>query len=289
MKNSVRAISTARGVALLRAVESSRPANERVFADPYARSFVNPLSYLASRPVILSGLPDRLLLGGTIAFAIAREQHVHDEMSREIGAGLEQVVILGAGFDTRAYRTPGMDALTVFEVDHPITQGAKRKAIRGVVEPMPANVRFVAVDFDTDSLGERLKASGYREDVRTLFVWQGVTMYLTPGGVDATLGFIARHSGPGSVVIFDYFYSDVLHTSEAASLRAMTWLMGEKVTFGIAADGIVPFLTSRGFSGIETVDGAALQRRYLTKAHARGPIKVGAAIVTARVAGPSVP
>ena len=247
MKNSVRAISTARGVALLRAVESSRPADERVFVDPYARSFVNPLSYLASRQVILSGLPDRLFLGGTIAFAIAREQYVHDEIIREIEAGLEQMVILGAGFDTRAYRTPGMDGIAVFEVDHPVTQGAKLKAIRGVVEPMPANVTFVAVDFDTDSLGERLQASGYREDLRTLFVWQGVTMYLTPGGVDATLHFIAAHSAPGSVVIFDYFYGDVLHKSEAASIRAVTWLMGEKMTFGIPADEIVPFLTSRGF------------------------------------------
>lgn len=121
----------------------ARPEAERVCSDPYARSFVNPINLLVSGPFIRAGLPDRLFLGGAMSFAVAREQYVHEVMIAEVAAGIGQMVILGAGFDTRAYRVAGIGEVPLFEVDHPVTQAAKRQAIRGVVEPFPANVRFV--------------------------------------------------------------------------------------------------------------------------------------------------
>jgi methyltransferase (TIGR00027 family) len=270
-------------MALLRASETARPEAERVCFDPYARSFVNPITYLAAAPFMRAGLPDRLFLAGTMTFALAREQYVHDLIVSEAKAGLDQIVILGAGFDTRAYRTPETAGLPVFEVDHPVTQAAKREAIAGLGVAVPAQVAFVAVDFDKDDLGERLRSAGYREARRTLFVWQGVTMYLTPGGIDRTLAFIAGHSAPGSAVVFDYLYRASMASSQTIGMRFVAWAMGERVTFGIDAAEIGPFLESRGFSGVRNADGAELSRRYLTGRKAGRPMTEAGAIVSAQV------
>ncbi len=284
MKATAQAISTARGVALLRAAEMQRPEAERVCSDPYARSFVNPISLFVSGPFIRAGLPDRLFLGGAMSFALAREQYIHDLMAAEVAAGLGQMVILGAGFDTRAYRLEGLGDVPVFEVDHPVTQAAKRRAVQGVVAPFPANVRFVAVDFDRDALGDRLAEAGYDPAKRTLFVWQGVTMYLTAEGVDRTLAFVASHSAPGSVVIFDYFYRSNLGANSTLGLRLVTRAMGEDTVFGIDGSEIAGFLGARGFTDVRDVDGLALKARYLTGVNASRPMTADGAIVSARVA-----
>jgi methyltransferase (TIGR00027 family) len=281
MKADRRQISTARGVALVRAMEMTRPEVERVSSDPYAPKFVSPLMVLATRVSVATGISRLIGVEPMINFAVAREQYVHDLIEREARIGLEQIVILGAGFDTRAYRIAGLSAITVFEVDHPVTQAAKREALRGLVEPLPPNVILVAVDFDTEDLGERLRAEGYRDTVRTLFVWQGVTMYLTPEGVDHTLAFIATRSGSGSVLVFDYF--DIAEGGNTG-IRFFTKAMGEAVTFGIPGRQIEMFLTSRGFVDVHNIDGAELKRLHLTGVNAGRPMAGGVGIVSAQVA-----
>jgi methyltransferase (TIGR00027 family) len=103
--------------------------------------------------------------------------------------------------------------------------------LKKVINPLPDHVTFIPVDFNTQTLGERLLTSGYNERGKTLFIWQGVTMYLTPEGVDSTLAFIANHSGPGSVVIFDYFYNETLY--DMKTVRRITRVIGERLIFGI--------------------------------------------------------
>jgi methyltransferase (TIGR00027 family) len=283
MKRALWPMSTARGVALLRAIEMLRPAGERISTDPYARHFVDPLTLHATRAMISTGLSNALGLEGLMNFAVVRERHVEALMQDEVAAGLVQIVILGAGFDTRAYRLEGLGAVPVYEVDHPLTQAAKRRALQGVVTP-PPNVKFVTVDFETDDLGERLRAAGYDESARTLFVWQGVIMYLTPSGIDHTLAFIANHSAPGSVVIFDYMYERLLRRLRGpTAMRVFTRAMGEDITFGLDGDKVEAFLTARGFGNVANVDGDALARRYLTGRNARRPMERDAGIVSARV------
>jgi methyltransferase (TIGR00027 family) len=271
-------ISTARGVALVRAIEMTRPLGERVSSDPYARHFVNPLTVQFMRLVDTLGINRLTGVEGLMNFALAREQYIEDVMAREIGAGVQQIVVLGAGFDTRAYRIPGAEGLPVFEVDHPVTQSAKRESLRGVVDPMPANVRFVGVDFETDDLGECLRKAGYSETARTLFVWQGVIVYLTREGADRTLAFIARRSGPASVVVFDSMDSTALSGPGARGLRVFTSAMGERVSFGIGPGEIAAFLEARGFASTELFDDQAMQRTYL----GRRPVARGVFIATAR-------
>ncbi|MEO6014611.1 MAG: SAM-dependent methyltransferase [Devosia sp.] len=276
-------MSTARGVALVRAMEMARPESERISSDPYAASFVNPVSLHGVRLMSALGVLGLIGVEPMLNFAIVRERYVHDLIIAEAKAGLDQIVILGAGFDTRTYRIAEIAAVPVYEVDHPVTQAQKRKALRAVVDPLPANVKFVGVDFETDDLGVQLAAAGYREEKRTLFVWQGVTMYLTSDGIDRTLAFVAQHSASGSVVVFDYFVAADISSGEARTIRFFTGMMGEAVTFSIDSGKIGPFLESRGFTDVRNAGPAEMARPYLTGPNAKRPMANGVAVVSARV------
>lgn len=274
---------TARGVALVRTLEMLRPKEQRVIEDPYARSFINPVMLGLVRVVVATGLWARLGVEGMMNFAVVREKHIHELMVAQARDGIEQVVILGAGYDTRAYRIPELAALPVFEVDHPVTQAEKRRALRGVVDPLPPNVHFVGVDFDTDDLGARLAAAGYDATKRTLFVWQGVIVYLTPEGVDRTLEFVAKHSAPGSTLVFDYIDKEALLGGDVATIRFLTKAMGEAITFSVPEAELPAFLTQRGYGTVELVTAGELRRLHFAGLHAGRPLTHGVGIAIARV------
>jgi methyltransferase (TIGR00027 family) len=213
--------TTAEGIALVRAIEASRPPDKRICYDPIARALVNPISVFLSKLVIDYGIYDRFFAPGVgaIEFITARERYIDDFLKTCLSEGLDQVVILGAGFDTRAYRIAGIEQTRVFEVDHPATQEVKLQRLNKVIDPLPDHVTFIPVDFSAHTLAERLPASSYDEQGKTLFIWQGVTMYLTPEEIDSTLAFITNHSGPGSVVVFDYFYNETLRDMKMEAAR----------------------------------------------------------------------
>jgi methyltransferase (TIGR00027 family) len=210
--------TTAEGMALVRAIEASRPEGRRICYDPIARSLVPGYKFTLSKLTIDSGLYARFF-PGAIEFMTARERYIDDFLKACLREGLDQIVIPGAGFDTRAYRIEGIEKTRVFEVDHPATQEVKLKRLKKVIDPLPDHVTFVSIDFNTKTLDERLPASGYDEQGKTLFIWQGVTMYLTPEAVDSTLAFIAHHSGQGSAVIFDYFYNEFLRDTSRPEVK----------------------------------------------------------------------
>ena len=128
-------------------------------------------------------------------------------------AGIEQVVLLGAGLDARAWSMPALAGATVFEVDHPTTQVAKR-AWLGASAPMARAVRFVPVDFEREQFPPALDAAAFDRHARTLWIWEGVVMYLTDEAVRSTLRDIARCSVPGSVLIANY------HTPHSRAVEA---------------------------------------------------------------------
>jgi len=280
----LRPMSTARGVALVRAVEMLRPEAERIASDPYARSFVNGFNVHGLRFMLATGMSRLMGIEPMINFAIVREQYIEDLIRRQAQRGLDQIVILGAGFDTRAYRIAELVGIGVFEVDHPVTQRQKRAALERIPNAVPPDVRFVGVDFEVDDLGERLRAAGYREDVRTLFVWQGVSMYLTQAGIDRTLAFVAQHSGKGSVVVFDYFDARAMKSAEAVVIRLFTGLMGERVTWALDQREVEAFLAARGFTDVRNADHSQMAAPYLTGANARRAMAKGVNIVAASVA-----
>lgn len=280
--------TTAEGMALIRAIESAKPEGVRICYDPYARALLPGISYTLSKLVIDSGIYNRIAKGG-IEFITARERYIEDFLKTCLGEGLDQVVILGAGFDTRAYHIAGIEKTRVFEVDHPDSQEEKLKRLKKVIDPLPDHVTFVAVDFNTQTLSERLPSSGYNEQGKTLFIWQGVTVYLTMEGVDSTLAFIANHSGPGSAVIFDYFYNETLRDTSRPEVRMMqrtARVTGEGFLFGIDQGQIEPFLTRRGFHAVHNAKGEDLKRLYFTGPNAGREVPSGCDIVSARVGNP---
>jgi methyltransferase (TIGR00027 family) len=151
---------SAAGVALLRAIEAQKPEGERICYDPYARLFLPTISFFFSELVVTSGIYERIA-PGAVAFVVARERYIDDYLQACRAEGLDRVVILGAEYDTRADRIAGIEQTRVFEIDHPASQEVKLKLLKKVVDPLPAHVTFVPLDFNTQTLDERLPACGY--------------------------------------------------------------------------------------------------------------------------------
>jgi methyltransferase (TIGR00027 family) len=142
---------------------------------------------------------------------IARTKHIDQSLQASLAEGVRQVVILGAGFDSRAYRMgPDHKDVRFFEVDSPATQEDKKQRVIRVFGSLPPNVVYVPVDFETQSLRTRLSEAGFQAGDPAFFVWEGVTMYLNAEAIDATLDYIARGTAPGSSIIFDYIPASVI-------------------------------------------------------------------------------
>jgi methyltransferase (TIGR00027 family) len=277
---------TAVGIAIVRSIESEHPETERICYDPYARRFVNDFLY---RFVCLF---DKLGYSekkgpGVMGFLAVRERHIDEFLKTQLQSGLEQLVILGAGLDARAYRFDELKRARVFEVDHPASQAGKIEKIRQLLGNLPAHVTYVSVDFNTQSLGARLAESGYDELRKTLFIWQGVTQYITPEAVDATLAFIANHSGAGSSVIFDYMYPTLLdgtiQRGEVSKMRQNRWMSGEMLAFGIPEGAVRKYLELRGFSDVQDADHKFLHRAYFHGSNTKRTVAYGYAIASAFV------
>lgn len=277
---------SAEGVAFIRAIEAQKPEEKRVCYDPYARALIpGGISYYLIKLVINSGIYDRIAPGAT-AFIVGRERYIDDFLKTSLRAGFDQVVILGAGFDTRAYRIDGIEKTKVFEIDHPATQEVKLSRLKKVIDHMPDYVTFIPVDFNTQQLSERMQSSDYDQQGKTLFIWQGVTYFLTQEGVDSTLDFIANHSGEGSAVIFDYCYNEMLRDTRhgyGKMMKQAARLSGEAYMFGIDQGQIEPFMIKRGFHDIHNVMLEDLKPLYFTGSNAGRVLPEGIAIVSARV------
>lgn len=278
--------ASAAGVALMRVIETRKPENERICYDPYASALIpGGILYFLAGLMIDTRFYDRLS-NGAKTFVVGRERYIDDFLTAGLQDGVDQVVILGAGFDTRAYRIPGIEKTRVFEIDHPDTQVVKLERLEKVISPLSGYVTFVPVDFNTQRLEERLLSSGYNEHGKTLFIWQGVTYFLTAEGVDNTLAFIAKHSGPGSKVIFDYFYNETLHDPKRSDIKGMrrtAKLIGEAYLFGIDQGQIEPFLIQRGFRNIHNMELEDIKRLYFFGPNASRMMTTGIAIVSAEV------
>jgi methyltransferase (TIGR00027 family) len=278
---------TAQGIAAIRAIESSKPPEERICYDPLARRLVSPVFYLLAK--LLAGYGE-WRAPGAMEFIIARARCFDDYLQAHLDDGIEQLVILGAGLDSKAYRFEQLIGdVKVFEVDHPATQREKRKKLERVFGELPGHVSFVPVDFNQETL-EKLYEFGYQKACKTLFIWEGVTYYLTAEGVDSTLRFVRENSGEASAIAFDYVYTSALTAAhkrgEVARMQRYGGLTGEPLTFGIQEGQLQDFLGRRGYVQIENVTGEDLKRAYFTGANRERPIAPIYAIAHATVGPP---
>jgi methyltransferase (TIGR00027 family) len=193
---------TAQRVAFSRAAHQLLDAAPLVLEDPVALPLLgrDSASQVRAQRLALQTPPARALR----AFLVARSRIAEDALAAAVAAGVRQYVVLGAGLDTFAYRNPfAAEALTVFEVDHPATQAWKQSLLQQAQIHVPAAVRYVATDFEQQSLAQQLAAASFDNNRPAWVSWLGVSMYLTPHAVAETLSFIASLP-PGSGVVFDY-------------------------------------------------------------------------------------
>jgi methyltransferase (TIGR00027 family) len=264
---------TAQYVALYRAMETYERRRPPLFRDPFARRFLDrplALAVSASRAPGLRSLLERYAdhrSPGSRTSAIARTAYIDDAVRTAIAAGIDQVVILGAGFDCRAHRMPELAGVSVFEVDRAETQAAKRARVPG------SPVRYVAVDFLRDDVGEKLAAASWQRGKRSLFLWEGVTNYLTEDAVAKVLRWFAT-AAPGSVVVFTYVHGGLLDGTMSflggELMLENVKRLGEPWTFGLHPAQVGDFVTRAGLRLREDLGADDYRRRYLGDAPMAG-------------------
>jgi methyltransferase (TIGR00027 family) len=233
-----------------------------VFADPLALPILGPDADGAI--ALAKERPERR---GLRLFIAMRSRFAEDTAAHAIANGVRQILVLGAGLDTFAYRLERTDDLRVFELDHPATQAEKRRRLTEAQIAETAHVSYVAHDFEGRSMTAALKAAGLDTDRAAFVLWLGVTPYLTEAVAVATLGELARWPG-GAEVVFDY--ANPPEAVAEPNARNFHREMAERVAasgepFQCYLDSVELHVQARelGFSDIEDLDRAALVARYL--------------------------
>ncbi|AUS08129.1 SAM-dependent methyltransferase [Laceyella sacchari] len=271
-RQSGQASWTAEFAAWFRALEKSYPKERRLFEDPFAVRFIcTPLqaaTQFARLPFIGRIVPmllDRFGPGARTS-GVARTRLIDDHLTHALEQGISQVVILGSGFDSRAYRIPRMRNVRVFEVDQPHTLSAKRKKLAGLLGELPTSVTFVETDLNVQQLERTLSAAGFDPSQPAFFIWEGVTQYLTEQAVDSTLRFIST-TAPGSFLLFTYVHQHAIKQLAADKKTRRIHRLLERIrepwTFGMLPEQLPAYLEARGLVLVEDVNAVTYRRRYL--------------------------
>jgi len=197
------------------------------------------------------------------AFMAARSCYAEGQLVLAVSRGVKQYVVLGAGLDTSAYRSPHAN-LKIFEVDHPATQAWKRERLHAAGIEIPESLTFVPVNFEKQTLAEGLSQSGFDLNAPAFFSWLGVTPYLTREACMATFGFIAKL--PGSGVAFDFaVHRDLLNFKQKFALHLIAKRVaaaGEPFQLFFDPEQLAADLRQLGFTQIETLDDVQINARY---------------------------
>jgi methyltransferase (TIGR00027 family) len=241
----------------------------RIFADPLALRILGVDADSLAREA-----SERPHARGLRLFVAARTRMAEDALERAASAGVRQLVVLGAGLDTYAYRGALRDRLRIFEVDHPATQAWKRQRLSEVDIPLPPALTFAPVDFERETLADALRRAGHDAAVPTFFTWLGVVPYLSGETVWSTLRYIAASCSDVQVV-FDYAEPiESLSPGEQAARAeraAHVAALGEAWLSHFEPDVLANGLAAVGLAAIEDLGPRALMQRYLPAMSAAFP------------------
>ena len=262
---------TAHFVALGRAMADTGLSHVPDFHDPTARVFLNKKGKRSLAKIEHAAREGkrslRLEMARVMADTIAlRTTAIDTAVRAAMATGATQLVILGAGYDGRAWRMPELAGVKIFEVDHVATQGDKRAHV-AELPPATAIVSFVSIDFERESLGTILDRAGHDRSSPTCWIWEGVVMYLTRDAMRSTLASIAGRSAPGSTLIVNYH---TVHRRFFA--RLMFRLIGEPQISAWTAEEMATDLRSVGFAVHEDSGMADWNDRF---AQGRGKVERG--------------
>jgi methyltransferase (TIGR00027 family) len=231
-----------------------------IFSDPLALRILGQDAETVARKAAESPSSRRMRI-----FIAVRTRFAEDALAASVQHGVSQLVVLGAGLDTYAYRTALRDRLRIFEVDHPATQAWKRERLEQAGIPTPDSLTFAPIDFEHETLADGLAAAGFNRMKQTFFTWLGVTPYLREEAIWSTLEFIA-HLPNGAHVVFDY--SDppsslppelkTFHDERSARVAEL----GEAWVSYFDAETMRTKLTALGFFKIEDLGPSGIAARY---------------------------
>jgi methyltransferase (TIGR00027 family) len=271
-KNSLekQASGTAMATAFMRALAAYDPRKEIRGNDYLAEIFLEegqkkPLKDLAIRTWVMKNK----IAPGAYEFMIARTAFFDRIVEQSLKENIDQVVLLGAGYDSRPYRFETIIQDTkIFELDAGPTQQRKKECLHKAEISIPEQVSFVGINFETDNLRDTLMEAGFSQEKRTLFIWEGVTYYLSAEVVDNMLAFVKSNSPSGSSISFDYasLSDEALNEDGAKELRRhmQSKYSNEPTKFGIQVGKIEAFLTERGFEIKEHLTAADMSEKYLS-------------------------
>ncbi|MBN1410362.1 MAG: SAM-dependent methyltransferase [Spirochaetales bacterium] len=204
---------------------------------------------------------------GIYEYVIARTKFIDNLCKESINEGVEQIVIFGAGFDSRAIRFGKMNEnLKIYELDTDYTLQAKIGQFKKRKILLPENTVYIPVDFNIDSPPEKLLENGFKPDKRSLLILEGIIMYLTEKAVDELFGVIDRLTSTGSRIVFDYIHAAVLKRENLyygeSSIYKTVSNAGEGWRFGFEKSNVSSFLEKYNLKLIRNLDSEDLEKLY---------------------------
>jgi methyltransferase (TIGR00027 family) len=258
--------NTAFGAAAVRLIEQYEPEEQRLFNDPVVYNLTNTFLrfILKSRTMrnYFIHLSDKII-PGIIGGQICRTKFI-DNKTLSVLKDVEQILILGAGLDTRAYRLKGIAQKIVYEIDLPSVQQYKKQKLVKYLGELPASVNYIPIDFNTTKTETVLNNSSFDFNKRTLVIFEAVTQYITADAVDEVFKFISKLPN-NSHLLFTYILRDVIERKTEEAKKLMDW--SEKkhcpFLFGINPSETVSFLQNYNLEIVEDVGTEFYQEKYL--------------------------
>jgi methyltransferase (TIGR00027 family) len=272
MKNESSPLTfTASRVMFYVALEQYQPDKHRLLQDDLARQMlpgclkllVGILGFKPLRQAFLN-LVERNSPGMRCGI-FSRKRYIDEKLTEIVEKGIDSVVILGSGLDTRAYRIPQLSTLSVYEVDLPQTIAFKERRLQQLYGSVPPHVRLVPIDFDRQKIEDVLTSHGYSLGQRSFFIWEGVTQYISEPAVRAVFGFLFKAS-LGSRILFTYIVKDFLEGDRTYGLEKMyrqTRVKSHLWQFGLQPSQVPAFIGEYAWKEIEQVGADEYRQRYL--------------------------
>ena len=259
---------TALGAVSCRLIEQYQPERTRLFNDPLAGALVGSTLRALMKIGAMRNLTVRLTdsyTPGIYGAQICRTRYIDEAVETALKQGIGQLLILGAGYDSRPYRLSGVDRLRVFELDLPAIQDDKKKKIQSSLGRLPEQVSYVPIDFDTQNLATVLSGTAFDTGKPALFIWEGVTQYISEDAVRQTLAFVGK-CAPNSRLVFTYVLKSVIERrSDIPGAARMIDVVGKQSPwlFGLEPGQVATFLKPYHLSLLEDVGNSYYQEKYL--------------------------
>ncbi len=207
---------------------------------------------------------------GVYEYVIARTMIFDLIFKQALEQGFEQIVFLGAGYDTRPYRFRElMGSVKIFELDIPLTQEHKKQCLVRADIDIPEQITFVPINFNTESIKDAILSTGFDKNKKTFFIWEGVTFYLGAEAVDDTLEFVRSNTRAGSAIAFDYIalwpgVLDAYGVKELIEFNSKNQSGESGNSFALGEGSIESFLSDRGFEISDHLNSKEIEKNYLT-------------------------